>query len=151
MASASPHSSRTTRIWIVALMILALLSFLALRRSLGKAMRMNSQTTARASLPQLKPGDEAKIVIEVTGVTAASIEGNVLEKKSETVYRRAGNKTAGNRMKIAFDATTPVVMGKASDVHEAAVLHITANMGSDRVLHARQIVVLTGYVKIEIQ
>lgn len=141
----SRTNSRTTQLWIVALVGLALLSVLAMWRGMGKAMQMKAETTAAAAIPQLKAGDEAKIVLEVTGVAAAaSVEGNVLEKQTETVYRRTG-KTA----KIAFDAATPVVMGKTPDVHPGAVVHVTAKVGDDHALHAEQIVILTGYVKVE--
>jgi hypothetical protein len=108
---------------------------------------MRSETTVGASPAQFKVGDEAKVVMEVERVVpAASIEGNVVEKQTETVYRRSGN-----AIKIAFDAATPVLMGKVSDVHEGAVIHVTATMGNDRALHASQIVVLTGYVKVKVQ
>jgi hypothetical protein len=137
--------SRTTRIWIVLLVALAVLSFLAMRRSMGRAIGMKAETTASSSLSQLKPGDEAKVVLELTHVTqAASLEGNVLEKQTETVYRRTGT-----TIKIAFDASTPVVMGKTSDVHKGAVVHLTAKMTNDHALHAEQVVVLTGYVKVQ--
>jgi hypothetical protein len=145
MSSGSLNPSRSTRIWIVLLVVLALLSLVAMRRSLGKAMSMKAETTVTGSLPQLKPGEEAKVVLEVIRVAPyTSVEGNVLDKETETIYRRS-SKT----IKIAFDASTPVVMGKASDVHEGAVLHSTAKMGDDRVLHAEQIVILTGYVKVQ--
>lgn len=141
----SQNHSRTAQIWIVALIALALLSFLALRRSMDKAMKMKAETTVASAIPQLKPGDEAKVVLEVTGVTAAaSVEGNVLEKQSETVYRRTAN-----TKKIAFDAATPVVMGKASDLRAGAVVHVTAKVGNDQTLHAEQIVILTGYVTVQ--
>jgi hypothetical protein len=77
-------------------------------------------------------------------VAAASVEGTVLEEQTETVYRRTGKAE-----KIAFDATTPVLMGKGSDVHVGAVVHVTAKVGSDQALHAEQIVILTGYVKVQ--
>ena len=147
MTSAPLNSSRTNRIWIALLVALALLAFLAMRHSLGKAMRMQAETTAAPFLSQLKPGQEAKIVLEVTAVApAASVEGSVLDKESETVYHRTANS-----MKILFDATTPVVMGKAEDIHPGAVVHITAKMASDHTVHASQIVVLTGYVKVKAQ
>jgi hypothetical protein len=142
MSSASVNSSRSTRTWIVLLVALALLSFLAMRRSLTKAMGMNATTTASSFFAQLKPGDEAKVVVELISVTTASLESNILERQTETDYRRTGA-----TIKIAFDAATPVVMGKASDVHQGAVVHIKARMGPDRILHAEQIVILTGYVK----
>jgi hypothetical protein len=114
MSSASTNSSRSNRLWTILLVALALLSFLAMRRSMGRAMGMRAETTVGASPVQFKVGDERKVVMEVTSVVpAASIEGNVVEKQTETVYRRSGN-----RIKIAFDAATPVLMGKVSDVHE---------------------------------
>ena len=141
----SRNYSRSVQIWIVALVVLALLSFLAMRRSMGRAIQMKAETTAAAAIPQLKPGDEAKVVLEVTEVAAAtSIEGNVLEKQTETVYRRTAKAE-----RIVFDAATPVVMGKVSDVHAGAVVHVTAKVGNDQALHAEQIVILTGYVKVE--
>jgi hypothetical protein len=143
--SASQHSSRTTRIWIAVLVALAVLSFLAMRRSLGKAMQMQVQATSSASLPQLKVGEEVKVVVEITSVLSGSIiQGTLLEKQTETVYHRSGNST-----KIAFEPSTPVVMGKVSDIHQGAIVHIKAKMGEDHVLHAEQIVVLTGYVKVQ--
>jgi len=145
MSSDSLSSPRSTRIWIVLLVALALLSFIAMRRSIGKAMGMKAETTVSSSLPQLKPGEEAKVVLEVTRVApSASVEGTVLDKETETVYHRSSR-----TIKIAFDVATPIVMGKASDVHEGAVLHTTAKMGEDRGLHVEQIVVLTGYVKVQ--
>jgi hypothetical protein len=125
--------------------LLAALSLFAMWRSMGRAMQMKAETTSNSSFAQLKAGDEVKVVLEVTAVAAAaSVGGNVLEKQTETIYRRTG-KTA----KIAFDATTPVVMGKGPDVHAGAVVHVTAKMGSDQALHATQIVVLTGYVQVQ--
>lgn len=145
MTSALLNSSRINRVWIVLLIALALLSVLAMRRSMNKAMGMKVETTASGSLAQLKAGDEAKVVLQVTRVVPnANIEGTELEKQTETAYHRSGNV-----VKIAFDGNTPVVMGKATDVHEGAVVHITAKMASDHVWHAEQIVVLTGYVTVQ--
>jgi hypothetical protein len=145
MPSASLNSSRKTLIWIILLAALALLSILAMRRSLGKAMMMRAEATIDASPAQLKVGDKVKFVLKIKAATpAGSIEGETLEKQTETVYRRTGN-----TIKIAYDAATPVVMGKASDVREGAVVHVTAKVANDRVLHAEQIVVLTGYVQVQ--
>jgi hypothetical protein len=144
VTSTRPNSSRSTRICILLLVALAIFSLFAMRRSMVKAMGMRAESTI-GSPQRLKVGDELKVVLEVTGVAeAASVEGNVLEKESETVYRRTSN-TA----KIAFDAETLVGMGKVSDVHAGAVVYVAAKMGADRVLHASKIVILTGYVKVQ--
>jgi hypothetical protein len=108
-------------------------------------MNMRAETTASAPTAQMKVGDSAKFVVEVKAVEpGASLAGNTLEKQSETVYRRTRV-----TIKITLDAATPIVMGKASDIREGAVVHITAKMGNDRVLGAEQIVVLTGYVQVQ--
>jgi hypothetical protein len=138
-------SSRTTRLWIVLLVALALLSFLAMRRGFVKAMGMKAEASSGTAVEQLKPGEEVKMVLELTSVKdSASVEGHVLEKQTETVYRRTPTSTA-----VIYDAATPVVMGKPSDIQRGAVVHITAKMADDHVLHAEKIVVLTGYIKVE--
>lgn len=140
-----PYSTRTFRIWILFLVALAALSFFGMRRGMGRASQMNAQTSADSSLAQLKVGEEAKLVLEVTEVVgSATIEGHLLEKKTEAIYLRT-SKT----IKVAFNAATPIVMGKAQDLHRGAVIHITATMGSDRQLHAQQLVNLTGYVQVQ--
>ena len=145
MDSAPLNSSRNYRFWIALLVVLALVSFFAMRRSMVKAMGMKAETTSGASLQQLKTGDEVKLVLELAGVKGpASIDGTVLEKQTETVYRRTAEKAT-----ITFDSSTPVVMGKASDIHDGAVIHVTAKMTGDRTLRAEQIVILTGYVKVQ--
>jgi hypothetical protein len=89
----SQDFSRTSRIWIALLLALALLSFLAMRRNLGRGMRTNAETTKDRSPAQGNAGDEVKIVL----AAAARVEGNVLERRSEIVYRRTGKV-----IKIAF-------------------------------------------------
>jgi hypothetical protein len=160
MASDPPTSShsRSNRIWIALLVAIALLTLLAMRRSLGKAMRMTTETTTSASPTRLKPGEAAKFVLQVTTVAgtanagSSEVEGIVLEKQTETFYRRTGS-----TVKIGFDPATPVVMGKIADVREGSVVFIKAkeaetkmgetNKGEDR-LQAEQIVILTGYVTV---
>jgi len=145
MVSSSPNSLRKTRIWIVLLAALALLSFLAMRRNLEKALGMKAETTLSSALPELQPGEKAKIVLELTAVVpAAKLEGNLLEKQTETVYHRTPGK-----LEVAFDGATPIVMGKPSDLHLGAVVHISATMTAGGLLRAEQIVVLTGYVRVQ--
>jgi hypothetical protein len=145
VTATSANSSRSARIWILLLVALAIFSCIAMRRSMVKAMGMKSESTIGASPQPLKVGDEVKVVLEVTGVGgAASVEGNVLEKESETIYRRTSNPA-----EIAFDSEAPVVMGKVADVRAGAVVHVAAKMGADRVLRASKVVILTGYVKVQ--
>jgi hypothetical protein len=40
-------------------------------------------------------------------------------------------------------------MGKQTDIHPAAVVHLTGVLKKDRSVDASQIVILTGYVEIK--
>jgi len=141
----SSFNSRRNLLWIGALVALALLSLFAMWRSIERAMRMEVQTTVAASAPQLKVGDQAKVVLQLTAVASGkNLEGNALEKETETEYRRTNS-----TLKIAFGAATPIVMGKNSDLHPGAIVHVTARMMDDRMLQAEQIVILTGYITVQ--
>jgi hypothetical protein len=50
---------------------------------------------------------------------------------------------------VKFNAQTKIVMGKPADVHAGAIVHVTGTVQKDRVIAAEQIVVLTGYVKVQ--
>lgn len=105
---------------------------------------MQTQAASNAEFAQVKADEQTKIVIEVVEASAEKIRGRLLEKKDETHYSRTENLadiTRGNE--------TGVVMGKAEDIHAGAVIHVTGKMGPDRSVHAKQIVILTGYVQVK--
>lgn len=144
MPANSAFLSKSNRTWIFACTALALLIAFAVWRTAEKAMKMGSASAAgRAAFVSLKPGDLAKIVLEVMGSSPGeTIHGRLLEKQTETVYRRTGTAVEAD-----FDSRTAFVMGKVSDIHPGAVLHITGTVISGHAVQARQIVVLTGYVQ----
>jgi len=113
------------------------------------AVRMSSvMSDAAASHPnmaQTKTGGTAKIAIEVTeAAKGGELRGKILKEKSKEVYARTGD-----HISVHPNAETKCVMGKAKDVHAGAVAHVTGVMQEDRSVAAQQIVILTGYVKVE--
>ena len=135
--------SKNTQTWIFACTALALLVAFAVWRSAEKAMKMESAAAGPAAFESLKPGDLVKIVLEVTDSSPReTIKGILLEKQTETVYKRTGTLAEAD-----FDNSSSFVMGRATDIHPGAVLHITGTATSRHTVHARQIVVLTGYVQ----
>ncbi len=139
----SAFFSKSTRTWIFACIALALLVAFAVWRSAEKAMEMESAASGAAAFELLKPGDLVKIVLEVTDSSPGeTIKGRLLEKQTETVYNRTSTLAEAD-----FDNNTSFVMGRAADIHPGAVLHITGTATSRHTVHARQIVVLTGYVQ----
>lgn len=144
MPANSAFLSKSTRIWIFVCTALALLIAFAVWRTASKAMKMGSASAAGpAAFESLKPGDLAKIVLEVKDSSSGeTMHGRLLEKQTETVYTRTGTSVEAD-----FDSSTAFVMGEVSDIHPGAVLHITGNIASGHAIQAPQIVVLTGYVQ----
>jgi hypothetical protein len=135
---------KTNRIWWGLLAALAIVVGLAGWRVTGRMMSMDASAAGASQYEQYKPGDTAKVVIEVTEAAAGSLTGKILERENETVYKRTGKLG-----RATFSASTKVLMGKPADIKPEAVLHITGTVGSDHILTARQVVVLTGYVRVE--
>jgi hypothetical protein len=131
-------------VWIFILAALAALSLAFVWRGAGRMMSMQTQAANHAEFAQLKPQDNAKIVVEVTEALEGLIRGKLLEKQDETHYARTGNPA-----EIAWGKETALVMGKAGDIHASAILHVTGKVAADHSVQAQQIVILTGYVQVK--
>ena len=110
---------------------------------------MHTVAASSGEFAGLKAEDETKIVLEVIDVSDGSsgagyIRGTLLEKRDETHYTRSANPAV-----VSWGKETALVMGKAEDVREGAVLHVTGIMAKDRTVRAKQIVILTGYVEVK--
>lgn len=72
------------------------------------------------------------------------ITGKLLQKKTEEIYMRTAAAVT-----VQSNRQTKIVMGKPADVHAGAVVHVTGTVQKDHVIAADQIVILTGYVKVQ--
>jgi hypothetical protein len=91
------------------------------------------------------PGDTVKLVLEIVqSSTEGSIRGKLLQKETKKVYLRTNTPVT-----VQSNSQTKMVMGKQSDIHPAAVVHVTGTLKKDRSVDASQIVILTGYVEIK--
>jgi len=114
----------------------------------NSARRAGNMAAAAASdeqqFSQTAAGEETKIVLEIESAADGAIKGKVLEKKSDTVYTRT------NTAAVAHSGSqTKFVMGKADDARAGAVVHVTGAAEKDHSITAEQIVILTGYVKVD--
>jgi membrane protein implicated in regulation of membrane protease activity len=139
-------AERTRRVWLLFFAAIAAAVLLAVWMS---ARRAGSMSTAAASdeqnFAQEEAGAKAKLVIEIAEVTGdGTIRGKVLQKKTETTYARTGTSVT-----VHSNDGTKVVMGKQSDIHSGAVVHVTGTVGKDHSIAAEQIVILTGYVHVQ--
>ena len=133
--------------WKLAILILVV-SFLigfAVWRATHLAESMPVVAGSVKELQQAKPEDKTKIVIEVEDADQqGTIHGRLLQKKTEEIYTRTGDAVV-----VKSGDETKMVMGKREDVHKSAVIHVTGSVRADKSISAEQIVILTGYVKVE--
>ena len=142
-----PESKSThARRWTLFCMAVVAIALFALWNVGRRAMNM--QTAAAAStgqeMSEAKPGAQLKAVLQLTAVGNGSAEGILLEKQSETAYRKTAQ-----HMRVSFPRDVSVVMGSASDIRKDTVVHVTGTVGPDKVLQATRIVILTGYVSVD--
>ena len=130
--------------WVFLLVALAALSAVFVWRGAEKVMKMQPEAASHSQFAQLKPQATAKVVVEVSESSEGTIRGMLLDKQDDTHYTRTKSEA-----RIRWDATTPIVMGKASDVRRNAIIHVTGTVAADHSLEARQIVILTGYVQVK--
>jgi len=133
--------------WTLMFAVLAALSLTAAITVGRRSMRMSSAMAAAADpsgFTQLAPGTAAQVVIEVTSVSPKQADGKLLEREQDDLYKRTGEP-----VDFTFVDATPVVMGKMADLHPGAVVHVKGTVASDHRIQAQQIVILTGYVKVQ--
>jgi hypothetical protein len=144
MTAKSSGGKQNIRTLIFLLLAFALLIITVGWRVGSRAMKMNAGADLTAQLDQLKPGEEAKVVVEVTSSETQKLKGALLDKQTATLYKRCGRVA-----EVTWDADTKIVMGKAADIHPRAVIHVSGTVVAGDKIKARQIVILSGYVQVQ--
>ena len=144
--TATPKSPRNPRtIWISIIAVTVVVAAFMVWSSARSATSMNAAASTDDSFTQAQPGAKVKLVLEITEATPAGlIRGKLLEKQTDKLYSRTAIAVTARSTE-----TTKVVMGKSSDIHPAAVIHLTGTVQDDHSVAAEQIVILTGYVEIK--
>lgn len=142
----TPKSRTNPRtIWIAIITLTILVAAFMVWSSARSANSMTAAASTDQSFTQAQPGAKVKLVLEITESTPGGlIRGKLLEKQTEKLYSRTTTTVTAH----STDATK-VVMGKSSDIHPVAVIHLTGTVKDDRTVDAEQIVILTGYVEIK--
>jgi hypothetical protein len=106
---------------------------------------MKAEAAEAAQFQSLKRGEAAKVVVEVTSMQGAEcFVGDLLEKNTETVYRRTTSP-----VEVRFDGQTVFAMGKAGDVRKRAVVYVTGTVEENHSVHARQLMILSEYFSVK--
>ena len=143
------QDSKTPKLMRRALWALAIVAGVSALGAIGfdiarRAGGMRPATTTVASALSAQPNARIKVVAKLensVGLNAYSAE--LLESHDGSTYR-----VTPAHIRIALAADTSIVMGTAADLRPGAVVQASGAMDGTRTLHARQIVVLTGMVRI---
>lgn len=142
-----PNPRKTGR-WVLVLAVATAFT-IATAISVGRrTMRMTSAMAAAAdqnAFAKLAPGSKTQAVVELTSSNQkGDAQGKLLDREREDLYRRTATQVA-----IHYNDSTPVIMGKREDIHANAIVHVKGTVSDDHSIEAEQIVVLTGYVKVQ--
>jgi tRNA(Phe) wybutosine-synthesizing methylase Tyw3 len=137
---------KVRRVWLVLVGMVILLSALVVWKSGNMAKRMSTVAASNGQdFSQSAMGSQVKFVVEIREAGAdRKITGKLLEQKTGEIYARTTTPVT-----VQSNAQTKMVMGTAADVRSGAVVHVTGTVQKDHSIQAEQIVILTGYVKVQ--
>lgn len=147
MDAKTAGSSATLR-WVLFFIMLAAVAAWAARSVLLRGRQMRPADTPAVAFRDIPSGRSAKAVVLLNRVDHGKLSGTMLQRESETMYRRPAEPSP---VDAELTSETAVVMGTAQDIAPGAVVQVAGTMDSRHVLQTRQIVILTGYVRVERQ
>jgi hypothetical protein len=155
MKEASKGGSRSstpsaTRPLLLGLLILAMVAAIIVPLYIVRTT-MNSQLAGsptnvgtQAQSAAVTPGSLAKFVCQITSTAANNrMDGLILKENSDGSYS-----STGSSVSIQWDPNRSISMGSRQDVHQGAILQVSGSVGADSIVHADQIVILTGIVTV---
>jgi hypothetical protein len=106
-------------------------------------MRLVSAAAAQAA-ESAQPGGTVKAIVrlERPGERGRYLAA-ALASVDATTYRESGS-----HLELELAPQTTFVMGSAADVGPGAIVEVTGVLDAGHVVHARRIVILTGYIKV---
>ena len=84
------------------------------------------------------------LVCQITSAPANNrMNGVILKENSDGSYS-----STGSNVSIQWDPNRSITMGSSQDVHQGAILQVSGLVDAGGVVHAEQIVILTGFVTL---
>jgi hypothetical protein len=139
----APFDSAVSK-WTIFLLVLAFVTVWVVRGVLERAGRMQTANTSASVFARTAPGSPANAVIRLDQVVGAYLKGTLLERESDTAYRLPIG--SGSPVVAILTPETSVVMGLPQDIAAGAIVQLAGTLDKDRVLRAKQVVILTGYI-----
>jgi len=89
-------------------------------------------------------GQRVELAVRVDGLKRTALSGELLELKSQGVYKRTGK-----HVNLFIADGTPVVMGTAGDIKSGAVLFISGVATKRDNADVKKVIVATSYVRVQ--
>lgn len=106
----------------------------------GSPANVGTQTGSAA----LTPGSHARFVCRITATAANNrMSGRLLKENRDGSFS-----STGSSVSIQWNPNQSLTMGTRQDVHPGAILQVSGTVDRHSVVHADQIVVLTGEVSV---
>jgi len=131
--------------WVAFIAVVIAVAALGIWRSSNASRSMSAAASDEKLVSESTPGSKTKFVMEIDEVTTEKIiRGRLLQKKTDELYTRTGTP-----VKVQSSEKTSVVMGRPADIKAGAIVHVTGIVQNDHSVQADQIVILTGYIKVQ--
>jgi len=129
--------------WIAVALVILVVVYDVTRRAQG--MRTALAGVPAPQQPQLtQPGGEVKTVARLEPADRAGhYLAATLSSVTETTYR-----DTGARFEVELTPQTQFLMGSAADLRPGAVVEVAGTLDAARIVRARRIVILTGYIRV---
>jgi len=111
-----------------------------------RAERMKAADTQASAFLAMKAGTETSAVVLLDGVAGKPLNGRLLERETDTVYRNTN--ATGSTIDAVLMPETSVVMGKPEDIVPSAIVQVSGTLDANHSLQANEIVILTRYVRL---
>jgi hypothetical protein len=128
---------------------LAILACLAAVARIGfdvnrRAGGMRTVTATAASILAAAPGARIKTMVRIERATGPnSYAAEVLESRDGVNYH-----PTPTHIRVVLGGDTAVVMGGVADIAPGAVIQLSGKTDDAHTLHAKKVVILSGYVRI---
>jgi hypothetical protein len=132
--------------WILFAFLVGIAAALAIRTVLASAERMHPAASPPGAAA-IAASRDLKAVVRIDSVTGSAFTGTMLRRQSDTDYCLLP-KGPDSEISVTFGPNSSIVMGQARDLTKRAVVQVAGLVDAAHVVEAKQIVILTGYIRV---
>lgn len=134
--------------WVLFFIVLVIATSWITRSVLVRARRMRPADSSTSVLRAMSTGQDIRAVVYVNSVADGKLRGTLLQRENDTVYRQLAA-DSGSELEAVLTTKTVFVMGRPQDIVPGAVVQVAGILDHSHILHTNQIVILTGYLRVE--